>query len=143
MYFTLIFIHCQVFSDSTGSIHRFHKNFHNVCGTEENVVFCQYPGKAENTAGNNWRCRGLKPLLGAHCGKCVLGKIASSFGDAGIAIKTFVQKPSTKATGRYVPLVYILGDTTRERLNEALEEISTFTFVKEIKSVICVADLDN
>jgi len=73
----------------------------------------------------------------------VLGKIASSFGDAGIAIKTFVQKPSTKATGRYVPLVYILGDTTRERLNEALEEISTFTFVKEIKSVICVADLDN
>ena len=73
----------------------------------------------------------------------VLGKIATKFGDAGIAIKTFVQRPGTKQTGRYVPLVYILGDTTRDRLNEVLEEISAFNFVKEIKSVICVADLDN
>ena len=72
----------------------------------------------------------------------VLGKIATKFGDAGIAIKSFVQHPSTKQTGRYVPLIYILGETTRDRLNEALEDISGFTFVKEIKSVICVADLD-
>lgn len=70
----------------------------------------------------------------------ILGKIATKFGDAGIAIRTFVQHPSSKQTGRYVPLIYILGETARDRLNEALEEISAFTFVKEIKSVICVAD---
>lgn len=71
----------------------------------------------------------------------VLGKIATRFGDSGIAIKSFVQHPGSKQTGRFVPLIYILGETTRERLNEALEEINDFTFVKEINSVICVADL--
>lgn len=72
----------------------------------------------------------------------VLGKIATTFGAFGIAIKTFVQHPGSKQTGRYVPLIYILGETTRERLNEALEEISKFTFVKDVKSIISVASLN-
>ncbi len=72
----------------------------------------------------------------------VLGKIATTFGDYGIAVKSFVQNTASKQSGRYVPLIYILGETTRERLNDALEEISKFTFVKEIKSVISVAALD-
>lgn len=72
----------------------------------------------------------------------VLGNIATTFGKYGIGIDTFLQRSTGRKTGRHVPLIYILHEVTRDRLNEALEEITKFTFVKEVKSIISVACLD-
>lgn len=72
----------------------------------------------------------------------VLGTIATTFGNYGIGIDTFLQRSRGRKTGRHVPLIYILHEVTRDRLNEALEEIMKFTFVKEVKSIISVACLD-
>lgn len=72
----------------------------------------------------------------------VLGTIATTFGKYGIGIDTFLQRSRGRKTGRHVPLIYILHEVTRDRLNEALEEITKFTFVKEVKSIISVACLD-
>ena len=72
----------------------------------------------------------------------VLGTIATTFGNYGIGIDTFLQRSRGRKTGRHVPLIYILHEVTRERLNEALEDILKFTFVKEVKSIISVACLD-
>lgn len=72
----------------------------------------------------------------------VLGTIATTFGNYGIGIDTFLQRSRGRKTGRHVPLIYILHEVTRDRLNEALEEITKFTFVKEVKSIISVACLD-
>lgn len=72
----------------------------------------------------------------------VLGTIATTLGNYGISIDTFLQRTRGRQTGRNVPLIYILHEVTRERLNEALEEVCNFSFVKEVKSVISVALLD-
>lgn len=71
-----------------------------------------------------------------------LGSIATVLGKHGISIGSFSQRTKGRQTGRVVPLVYIFHETTRECLNEALEEISQFSFVKEVRSVMSVALLD-
>lgn len=72
----------------------------------------------------------------------VLGTIATTLGNYGISIDTFLQRTRGRQTGRNVPLIYILHEVSRERLNEALEEVCNFSFVKEVNSIISVALLD-
>ncbi|MFA5527517.1 MAG: homoserine dehydrogenase [Peptostreptococcales bacterium] len=65
----------------------------------------------------------------------VLGMITTCFGDAGISIDAIVQQ---SRGDQYVPIVYIVHECPRVRLDQALSAIIKFKEVKEIKSVLQV-----
>ena len=69
----------------------------------------------------------------------VLGSISTTFGAYGIGIDSVLQlSKDAEVESREVPLVFILHEVTRARLDEALEKIRSAKFASEIKSIIRV-----
>ena len=68
----------------------------------------------------------------------VLGSIATTFGSCGIGVSSVLQLSRELNEHREVPVVFILHEVTRARLDEALEKISKAKFASEIKSIIRV-----
>jgi len=68
----------------------------------------------------------------------VLGSISTTFGAYGIGIDSVLQLSRDLTENREVPLVFILHEVTRARLDEALDKIRSSKFASEIKSVIRV-----
>jgi len=68
----------------------------------------------------------------------VLGSIATTFGAYGIGIDSVLQLAKDMNEDREVPLVFILHEVTRSRLDEALDKISKSKFASEVKSIIKV-----
>ena len=68
----------------------------------------------------------------------VLGSISTTFGAYGIGIDSVLQLSKDLNESREVPLVFILHEVTRARLDEALEKISAAKFASEVKSIIRV-----
>ena len=68
----------------------------------------------------------------------VLGSIATTFGACGIGVSSVLQLSRELNEHREVPVVFILHEVTRARLDEALEKISKAKFASEIKSIIRV-----
>lgn len=68
----------------------------------------------------------------------VLGNIAATFGTYGIGIDSVMQLSKDLNEKREVPLVLILHEVTRSRLDEALSVISTSGHASEVKSIIRV-----
>ncbi|WIF93960.1 homoserine dehydrogenase [Caminicella sporogenes] len=67
----------------------------------------------------------------------VLGKIAINFGKYGVSLESVVQRARGEKT---VPLVFITHETDREKLDKALEEISSFSVVDKIASILKVEE---
>lgn len=65
----------------------------------------------------------------------VLGKVSTAFGKYGISIQSVMQRTRGEDN---VPVIYILHETKRKQLDEALEEISGYDCIKEIKSILRV-----
>ncbi|MPN32961.1 Homoserine dehydrogenase [bioreactor metagenome] len=68
----------------------------------------------------------------------VLGSICTTFGACGIGIDSVLQLAKDMTESREVPLVFILHEVTRARLDEALDKISSSRFASEINSIIRV-----
>ena len=68
----------------------------------------------------------------------VLGSISTTFGAAGIGIDSVLQLSKDVNESREVPLVFILHEVTRARLDEALDKISKAKFASEVRSIIRV-----
>ncbi|MDD4122547.1 MAG: homoserine dehydrogenase, partial [Eubacteriales bacterium] len=68
----------------------------------------------------------------------VLGSISTTFGAFGIGVDSVLQLSKDANSDREVPLIFILHEVTRARLDEALDKISKSKFASEIKSVIRV-----
>lgn len=68
----------------------------------------------------------------------VLGSIATSFGACGIGVDSVLQLSRDVNEHREVPLVFILHEVTRSRLDEALDKIEKSKFASEIRSIIRV-----
>lgn len=68
----------------------------------------------------------------------VLGSIATTFGACGIGVDSVLQLSRDVNDLREVPLVFILHEVTRSRLDEALDKIGKAKFASEIKSIIRV-----
>jgi homoserine dehydrogenase len=68
----------------------------------------------------------------------VLGSISTTLGAYGIGVDSVLQLAKDLTAGREVPLVFILHEVTRARLDEALGKISSSKFASEIKSIIRV-----
>lgn len=68
----------------------------------------------------------------------VLGNIATTFGAYGIGVDSVMQLSKDLNEKREVPLVLILHEVTRSRLDEALSAISASGHASEIKSIIRV-----
>lgn len=68
----------------------------------------------------------------------VLGSITTTFGSYGIGIDSVLQLSRDLNSDREVPLVFILHEVTRTRLDEALDKISKSKFASEVKSIIRV-----
>lgn len=68
----------------------------------------------------------------------VLGTIATTFGAYGIGIDSVMQLSKDVNSNKEVPLVFILHQVTRSRLDQALEKISKAEFAKEVNSIIRV-----
>ncbi|QOX62439.1 homoserine dehydrogenase [Anoxybacterium hadale] len=68
----------------------------------------------------------------------VLGSIATTFGSCGIGVDSVLQLSREVNERREVPLVFILHEVTRARLDEALDKIGKSQFASEIKSIIRV-----
>ncbi|HML38895.1 MAG TPA: homoserine dehydrogenase [Bacillota bacterium] len=68
----------------------------------------------------------------------VLGSISTTFGAYGIGIDSVLQLSKDLNESREVPLVFILHEVTRARLDEALEKISAAKFASGVKSIIRV-----
>ncbi|MGI6731480.1 MAG: homoserine dehydrogenase [Anaerovoracaceae bacterium] len=68
----------------------------------------------------------------------VLGSISTTFGAYGIGVDSVLQLSKEVTADRDVPLVFILHEVTRTRLDEALGKISKAGFASEIKSIIRV-----
>ena len=64
-----------------------------------------------------------------------LGKVSTAFGNHGVSIQSVMQRSRGTAD---VPVVYILHETKRKQLDEALEEITKNHFVKEVTSILRV-----
>lgn len=67
----------------------------------------------------------------------VLGKIAATFGRAGISIKSMVQRGGANI-GNAVPLLFVVYDTQRATLDKALSELAEQDFVGSIDAVLRV-----
>ena len=68
----------------------------------------------------------------------VLGSISTTFGAFGIGIDSVLQLSKDANENREVPLVFILHEVTRVKLDEALSKIKNTNFASEIKSIIRV-----
>lgn len=68
----------------------------------------------------------------------VLGKITTSLGEYGIGIDSIMQLATDAPTGSDVPIVFILHEVTRDRLDEALVSIVVNRFATDVKSIIRV-----
>lgn len=68
----------------------------------------------------------------------VLGKVSTAFGDNDISIESIEQRSRGKD---FVPVIYIIHETTIEQLNKSLKEITKYDFVKEVKSILRVEPL--
>ncbi|MDF2657027.1 MAG: hypothetical protein K0R19_3501 [Bacillota bacterium] len=68
----------------------------------------------------------------------VLGSIATTFGACGIGVDSVLQLSREVNERREVPLVFILHEVTRARLDEALDKIEKSKFASEIRSIIRV-----
>ncbi|MBR6701443.1 MAG: homoserine dehydrogenase [Firmicutes bacterium] len=64
-----------------------------------------------------------------------LGKVSTTFGNHGISIQSVMQRSRGLAD---VPVVYILHETKRYQLDDALAEITQNKYVKEITSILRV-----
>lgn len=64
-----------------------------------------------------------------------LGKVSTAFGNHGVSIQSVMQRSRGEDN---VPVIYILHETKRKQLDEALNEIVANNFVKEIKSILRV-----
>lgn len=70
-----------------------------------------------------------------------LGKISTSFGDAGISVQSCMQVGSFDKDCKTVPVIFILREVTRDLLNETLDKIvSNHDSVEKVDSVISVID---
>lgn len=68
----------------------------------------------------------------------VLGSISTTLGSFGIGVDSVLQLSKDISENREVPLVFILHEVTRKRLDEALEKISKLGFASQVKSIIRV-----
>ncbi|HHU18281.1 MAG TPA: homoserine dehydrogenase [Clostridiales bacterium] len=68
----------------------------------------------------------------------VLGSISTTFGAFGIGVDSVLQLSKDANINREVPLIFILHEVTRARLDEALNKIRSSKFASEIKSIIRV-----
>lgn len=68
----------------------------------------------------------------------VLGSICTTLGAFGIGVDSVLQLSKDLDANREVPLVFILHQVTRDRLDEALEKISKSGFASKISSIIRV-----
>jgi homoserine dehydrogenase len=68
----------------------------------------------------------------------VLGSIATTFGAFGVGIDSVLQLSKDANENREVPLVFILHEVTRARLDEALAKIRSAKFASEVNSIIRV-----
>lgn len=64
-----------------------------------------------------------------------LGRISTAFGNHGISIQSVMQRSRGLSD---VPVLYILHETKRKQLDDALEEIKQNNFVKEVTSILRV-----
>ncbi|MCG8481838.1 MAG: homoserine dehydrogenase, partial [Clostridia bacterium] len=64
-----------------------------------------------------------------------LGMITTAFGNNGISIESVMQRSRGE---KFVPVIYILHECTRQQLDKTLETISHDNTVKEIKSILRV-----
>ncbi|MDO4481398.1 MAG: homoserine dehydrogenase [Bacillota bacterium] len=64
-----------------------------------------------------------------------LGKVSTAFGNHGISIQSVMQRSRGLAD---VPVIYILHETKRKQLDDALAEITASKFVKEVTSILRV-----
>lgn len=64
-----------------------------------------------------------------------LGVITTAFGNNNISIESVMQRSRGE---KYVPVIYILHECTRQQLDKTLETISKEGMVKEIKSILRV-----
>ena len=70
-----------------------------------------------------------------------LGKISTSFGDAGISVQSCMQVGSFDKDCKTVPVIFILREVTRDLLNKTLDKIvSNHDSVEKVDSVISVID---
>jgi homoserine dehydrogenase len=72
----------------------------------------------------------------------VLGKVSTAFGDHGISIESVMQRSKGRKEGEDVPVIYILHESSREQLDRALSEIKSYTFIKEVRSILRVEPLN-
>ena len=74
----------------------------------------------------------------------VLGSIANTFGAHGISVKSVIQRGAGAAGDREtlpeVPLLFIVYETERSNLNEALAEIRTQDIVLSVDNILRVED---
>jgi len=96
---------------------------------EKAVKMLRYVGEGQNKYYVNMM---VKDVPG------VLGSISTTFGAYGIGIDSVLQLSRDLTENREVPLVFILHEVTRARLDEALDKIRSSKFASEIKSVIRV-----
>ncbi len=72
----------------------------------------------------------------------VLGKVSTAFGDHGISIESVMQRSKGRKEGEDVPVIYILHESTRQQLDQALAEISSYSFIKGVRSILRVEPLN-
>ena len=65
----------------------------------------------------------------------VLGKISTIFGENDISIDSVIQRNRGE---KYVPVIYILHDTSKDMLNKALEDIKKQASLLEVSSILRV-----
>jgi homoserine dehydrogenase len=74
----------------------------------------------------------------------VLGSIADTFGAHNISVKSVIQRGAGAADAREalpeVPLLFIVYETERSTLNEALAEISGKDIVLSVDNILRVED---
>ena len=58
-----------------------------------------------------------------------LGKISTSFGDAGISVQSCMQVGSFDKDCKTVPVIFILREVTRDLLNKTLDKIVSNHFI--------------
>lgn len=68
----------------------------------------------------------------------VMGSITTALGQFGIGIDSVMQLANDPQTGVDVPIVFILHQVTRDRLDDALVSIVVNRFATEVKSIIRV-----
>lgn len=68
----------------------------------------------------------------------VLGSISTTLGAYGIGIDSVLQLSRDTNESREVPLVFILHEVTRARLDEALDKIGSSKYASEVRSIIRV-----